>query len=403
MEMLSQALRQMLRYKTSTALVILGVAMGVANIIMLISITDLSKRQTVGLIEDFGSNMLVITPFADAGEGVAQGMSLSLASTHMPSQATQLIAALPQIERAAGFQVMPAFAASGERSLYTTIVGVDPVWAELVSYKPAQGRWLSDADQQAQAQVTCLGGSVSRELFGGENPMGRQVAIKGRQFTVVGVMETKGRIGLEDFDNRCFIVLPLLQQLNGLDGLHAVFAHFKTSAGAEDSVAAVQQALGALVGPGETVADNYTVFTIDEARRLFNSTMGIFRAVLAGISSIAMLVAGLGIMNVMLIRVMQRRKEIGVRLASGATPRLIALQFLLESVLQATLGAALGIGLGAAGVHLYCHYAGWQPYLSPLTVVLAGLFSCAVGLLFGAYPALRASRTDPILSLRTEL
>jgi ABC-type antimicrobial peptide transport system permease subunit len=124
---------------------------------------------------------------------------------------------------------------------------------------------------------------------------------------------------------------------------------------------------------------------------------------LGGIASIAMLVAGIGIMNVMLIRVLQRRKEIGVRQAVGATPRLIAQQFLLEAVAQALAGALLGVALGIAGVHWYCRYAEWKFYVSPLTLVLAVAFSIAVGLLFGAYPALRAGRMDPIAGLRQDV
>jgi putative ABC transport system permease protein len=401
--MLWQALRQMLRYKVSSALVVLGVAMGVANIIMLISITDLGKRQTIGLLKDFGSNMLVITPFAEAGDGIAQGLTLSMASTHLPTRASALVAGLPEIETAAGLLVMPAYASSGGHDHYTTVGGVEPAWGQLVNYKPEQGRWLAAGDLQPLAHVACLGQSLKRALFGEGEAVGQQVTIKGQPFSVVGVMEAKGRLGLEDFDNRCFIPLPLLQQLYGLDGLHAVFAHFKLQAGEEAAVSAVRQALTSLLRPGEELDETYTVFTIDEARHLFESTMGIFRAVLVGISSIAMLVAGLGIMNVMLLRTMQRRKEIGVRLASGATPRDIALQFLLESLVQALAGALLGIALGIPGVFIYCRYASWQPYVSPATVLLAVLFSGGVGLLFGAYPAWRASRTDPILSLRTEV
>jgi putative ABC transport system permease protein len=397
-----QALRQMLRYRTQTALAVLGVAIGVANIIMLISITDLGKRQSTGLLRDFGSYAIMVTPFFDLS-GAGRGGNAMVAAAHIPSETVQIVRAVPQIQGAAGFLLLPGHASYGGVSCFTTIAGIQPEFAALISYVPVRGRWLSAADEVSAARVCCLGDSVAHQLFGGTDPVGKQIEVKGQQLTVLALMQHKGRVGLEDFDNRVIVPLRTAQQLYDFQGLNAVLANYRPEVREQDAVNAVRSALATLLKPGESLDETYSVFTMDEARKLLDDMLGIFRAVLAGIASIAMLVAGIGIMNVMLIRVLQRRKEIGVRRAVGATPWLIALQFLLEAVVQALAGAVLGLALGIFGVQLYCRYAQWQPFISPLTVLLAVVYSVGVGLLFGAYPALRAARMDPIAGLRQDI
>jgi putative ABC transport system permease protein len=228
------------------------------------------------------------------------------------------------------------------------------------------------------------------------------VEIRGEEFRVIGVMEPKGRVGFEDIDNRVFIPLPTAQEIFEFSGVHGIMARYRRDVGEPQAISAVKRQLAGLLTADQQLDETFSVFTVKEARELFLSTMGIFRAVLTGIASIALLVAGLGIMNVMLIRVMQRRREIGIRRAVGASTSSIVIQFLLESVAQALVGAALGSALGFAGVYVYCTYAEWQPYVSPLTVVTAVLFGLGTGALFGGYPALRAAKLDPILALRDE-
>jgi len=397
-----QAFQQMLRYRTQTALAVLGVAIGVANIIMLISITDLGKRQSTGLLRDFGSYAIMVTPYFDFS-GAGRGGNAMAVAAYIPSETVEIVRAVPEIQAAAGFLLLSGHASYNGVSCVTTIAGIQPQFAELVAYKPVSGRWLSAADEAGAARVCCLGDSVARQLFGGADPVGKQIDVKGQQLMVIALMEHKGRVGLEDFDNRVIVPLSTAQQLYGFSGLNAVLANYRPEVAEQDALSAVRAALTRLLKPGESLDESYSVFAMDEARKLLDDMLGIFRAVLTGIASIAMLVAGIGIMNVMLIRVLQRRKEIGVRRAVGATPWLIALQFLLEAVVQALAGAVLGLALGIFGVNLYCHYAKWQPFISPLTLLLAVGYSVGVGLLFGAYPALRAARLDPIAGLRQDI
>lgn len=401
-ELTVHALAQMLRYRTQTLLAVLGVAIGVANIIMLISITDLGRRQATGLMRDFGSTMLMVTPCMEM-EGGMGGINPAVAAAFIPAETSRIVRAVPEIEAAAGFVLLPAHASAGDKSCFTTVAGVEPDFAALVAYHPQSGRWLSVEEQAQAARVCCLGESVARSLFAEADPVGQQLQVKGETFTVVGLMQRKGRVGLEDFDSRVIVPLSTAQQLFQLEGINAVMSHYRQNVGEKRAVAAVKQALSATLAAGEPVDEAFSVLTMLEARQLLDRTLSIFRTVLGGIASIAMLVAGIGIMNVMLIRVMQRRKEIGIRRAVGATPRLIMLQFLLESTTQALAGAVAGLALGIAGVFLYCRYAQWEPFINAWTIVLAIFYSALVGIVFGAYPAARAAQLDPIASLRQDI
>jgi putative ABC transport system permease protein len=396
------SLRQMARFGLQSLLSVLGVTIGVANIILLISITDLGRRQTLGLIGGFGANLLIITPYVDVTQGPLSGINSAQFSAHVPDAARAAIAQAPEIEAVAGALLMPGHVLYGERQAFTTINGASKDSAAMFGHNVSAGRWLSQADLDEHRRVVCLGSTVQRELFDEADPLGRQVEIKSEMFRVIGTMEPKGRVGFEDIDNRVFIPLTTAQEIFEFDGVHGIMARYRQDVGEDQAIAAVKRQLAGLLTADQELDETFSVFTVKEARELLLSTMGIFRAVLTGIASIALLVAGLGIMNVMLIRVMQRRREIGIRRAVGASTRSIVVQFLLESVAQSLAGAALGSILGFAGVLVYCRYAEWQPYVSPLTVATAILFGLGTGAVFGAYPALRAARLDPILALRDE-
>jgi putative ABC transport system permease protein len=394
--------RQLLRYSVQNGLVVLGVAIGVGNIIALVSLTDLGRQQTTGMIKDFGANLIFVSPYFDMEKGPLGEAGPSSVLAHLPAVALDAVRQSPAIGQASGVFLMPGHVGYGAQRCFTTFEGVSPAFASLIGFHVGQGRFITEADTSASAAVVCLGETVRRGLFGESGGLGEQVVIKGRKFTVVGVMESKGRVGLEDMDNRLFVPLPVLQELFEYDGLTGIVASYRDGIKEPAAVTAVKEQLGQVLKPGQVLDETFSVFTVKDARRLLDSTLGIFRAVLSGIASIALLVAGIGIMNVMLIRVIQRRQEIGIRQAAGATPRAILGQFLFEAAVQAAMGAVIGIGLGYAGVFAYCRYAGWEPFISPWTALGAVAFSVGIGLVFGAYPAWRASRLDPIICLRTE-
>ena len=396
----SGAIRQTMRFGLQSALAVLGVMMGVANIILLISITDLGRRQATGMINDFGANLLIITPFIDVTKGPLGGHS-SLLSSHIPDRAREVVAAADEIEVVAAALLMTGHAVHGEDSYFTTLQGVSPAFNILRGQDIEDGRWLTEVDLADHARVAVLGDTVIRNLYqDGDKVLGSVLEIKGEEFTVVGTLEFKGRVGFEDLDNRIMLPLTTVQEIYGFAGVHGMFARYREGVAEEQAVAAVKARLQTVVPEGEELEETFSVFTIKEARAMMKDVLGLFRTVLWGISSIALLVAGLGIMNVMLIRVMQRRGEIGVRRAVGATTRDIAVQFLAEAAVQALAGSVLGVGLGVAGVHVYCRYAEWAPHVGGWTLVLAVLFGLGTGIVFGWYPAVRAAREDPVEALR---
>jgi putative ABC transport system permease protein len=284
----------------------------------------------------------------------------------------------------------------------STIQGVTSEFDELRGHHADKGRWMQRSDETERKRVVFLGDTVKERLFGREDALGQSVEIKGETFEVAGVMEHKGMIGFEDVDNRVYIPLATAQEIYAFEGVHGMFAAYREGVSEEEALGAVRGAMERMVEPGEIAEETFSVITIKEATELMDNTLGIFRKVLLGISSIAMLVAGIGIMNVMLIQVLQRRHEIGIRRSVGATSSGILMQFLGESVAQALLGAMVGIAIGIAGVYAYCLYSKWLMYISPATIFIGALYSIIIGVVFGSYPAWRAAKLDPVKSLRME-
>jgi putative ABC transport system permease protein len=400
--MIKLAWQQAVRFRLQSILAMLGVAIGVANIILLVSITDLGKRQSTGLINELGANLVFITPFIDMESGPVGLMSTSQMSSHLPARTMETVRATSVIESVAGALLLPGHVSRAGEEFFTTVQGASPEFMTMRGYEVETGRWISAGDERSRARVVCLGDTVLRALFGEDSqPLEETLEIRGEEFEVVGLMEFKGKVGFEDIDNRVFIPLSTAQEVFEFDAVHGIAARYAKGVKPEAAVAAVKEQLAKELEPGQELDEEYSVFTIKEARELMGKTLGIFEIVLASIASIALVVAGLGIMNVMLIRVMQRRLEIGIRRASGARQGDIVRQFIIEGALQALIGATAGAVLGVVGVWLYTRYAEWGFYVNGLTIVGAVLFGLLSGIAFSAYPALRAARLDPIEALRT--
>jgi putative ABC transport system permease protein len=414
--LLRVSLSQIGRYRAQSALVILGVAIGIANIIVLISMTDLGRRQTVNLINDFGANVLIITPFIDLSSGAISLFSQANNSGYIDNEVYEALLdsevlapregapedAQEQRQVSALLQ-LGAHVSRGEETWFTTAAGATPQVQDFGDLDLDTGRWITEADCENATTVAVLAVTAAAELFGDADPVGQTIMIKEREFTVVGLLRPKGSMGMEEADNRIYVPLCTLQELFEFPGIHGILARYRRGLREDDAVAQVKRELAAALPEGAAIEDEVSVFTAKEATKLMDSTLGIFRAVLIGVASIALLVAGIGIMNVMLIRVLRRRMEIGLRRAVGASRRVIVAQFLVESTLQAMLGAAAGIAVGCVGLAVFCDYADWEFYLSPTTVLMAVLFALGVGVAFGCYPAWRAARVDPIASLRHEM
>lgn len=401
--MLKLAANQILRYALQSALAVTGMAIAVANIIMLISITDLGRSQTMGVINDLGANVLVVMPFVEADSGAIAHMMTSFSSRTLPLSYGDALTATDEIDAVAPVLSLPAHAGYGTERVYATVLGVTETFLELRGHSVDHGAWLSRADIESKARKVLLGPTTANALFAGDDPVGREIVIKGQRFEVIGTMVSKGRVGMEDIDNIALMPITTAQEIFGVEGFHGMFARHVKGVSPTRAAEAARAALAGLMPAGQDIDELVTVLTIKEATNLMDSTLAIFRVVLGGIASIALVVGGIGIMNVMLIRVLQRRLEIGIRLAAGASQRDLRLQFMIESALLALAGTLAGVALGVGGVLIYCSVAGWRPSVNMVTVGASALFCLVAGLVFGIAPAVRAARTDPVECLRSEV
>jgi putative ABC transport system permease protein len=406
------ALQQMLRYKLQSLLVVLGVAIGIANIILLMSMTDMGRRQTLGLLEDFGARVLIIVPYVDLSSGPLSVFSQANASGHLPMEVYTALFEVPELapreDGGAGRQVsamlpLSAHVSADAHSWFTVVAGTTEQVQRFGQLEVEAGRWISDADTETAANVAVLGLTARNELFPAGDVLGKTISIRGEEFTVVGTLKHKESNGFEENDNRVFIPLTKAQQLFGLHAVQGILVRYREGLSADEATEAVRTAMASALGPDENIDEVASIFTIKEATRLMDNTLSIFRTVLLGVASIALIVAGIGIMNVMLIRVLRRRTEIGLRRAVGATTRSIVSQFILESAVQALVGALVGLLIGGGGLFGFSLFADWEFYISPRTILIAVGFGAAVGVAFGAYPAWTAARVDPITSLRYEM
>jgi putative ABC transport system permease protein len=393
-------LKRLFRFDANGWLAVLGVAIGVANIIALIGVTDTARSQAFALLRDFGAQTLFIDPYH--GEGRSMFMRAN-AGSFLPPEYLDWVAACPDIDAVAGVQMLPGHVSAGDSErVYVTVEGVQPAYCDLRGHNARQGRFISAADEAARARVCCLGYSLPARLGLTGGPLGHKVSVEGEDYTVIGVMEEKGFSGLESFDLRVFIPLSTSQEVTGMPGVHSILARARPGM----DVAAVAKELDAALRhrTGLDPADppEAQVFSMEEMTGVLDSALDVFRILLGGVSVIALIVAGTGIMSVMLMSVLGRTREIGVRRAVGARRRDILWQFLSEALRQSVTGAVFGIVLGLAGALGFCLGMKWEPHITWQTILLAAGFSLAAGLLFGGYPAAYAARLKPMDCLRYE-
>jgi putative ABC transport system permease protein len=376
----------------------LGVAIGAANIIALISVTQTGRWQALGVLRDAGSDTLFVLPFSQG----ADMQEAAGARSWLPASFEGALRRVPELDGVAAVLMMPGHVGAGAQRMFVTVQGVNRDYLRVRNHAVAQGEFFSEEQLRSHARVVALGHAMPEKLFGRRDVVGESVVIKGERYEVVAVMVKKGMIGFEDFDQRAFIPLGTAQEIYELDGLHSILAQAKKGIGPEAARTSVEAALRKAQGLGPDDATDFSVSTVDELTGIIDHMTRVFRYLLYGIGSVALLVAGIGIMNVMLMQVIERTREIGVRRAAGARRRDILLQFLSDAIVQVVIGVIAGVGLGVFGSWLFCTLVDWQLHLSWDVVLLAVGFSLLVGVVFGIYPAIQAARLKPIDALRYE-
>ncbi len=390
------------RNRMRSALTVLGIVIGVAAVIATLAIGQGARVAVQAQIRALGANTLTVIPGTVTAGGARGGMG---GITTMTAEDAEAMAReCSAVEAAAPGTRSIAQVVSGNANWGTSIQGTTPGFVEIRQWPVEQGAMFTDSDVRGAAKVCVLGQSVAKQLFEGADPVGAIVRIKDLPFRVVGVLAFKGGTGWGgDVDD--VVLVPLTTAQNKLLGITHV-NWINVSAVSEGQVElAVSQITDLLrqrhrIRPG--TPDDFFIRTQLEAATTAEATSKVMTTLLASIAAVSLLVGGIGIMNIMLVSVTERTREIGIRRAIGARRRDILLQFLIESAFLSLAGGALGVLIGVLAASMVSSIARWPTLIQPEAVLLAFAFSTLVGLFFGYYPAMRASRLNPVEALRYE-
>jgi putative ABC transport system permease protein len=401
------ALRALTVNRTRSALTMLGIVIGVAAVIAMVGVGAGATARIQAQIQSIGSNLIMVTPGSLSTNGVRLGSGAMASLTE--DDATAIAAECPSVSAVSptvrgGVQVV-----YGNSNWATNAQGVTPDYMTIRDATMLYGQFFTNDDVDAAAKVAVLGETVSQTLFGDSDPTGQVVIIKNVPFTVAGVLTPKGQSPTgQDQDD--VILLPISTAMQKVIGTNkanakAVSSLMVQATGPQAMDQALQEVTELLrerhrILPG--LDDDFTVRNLTEVFAAQESSAQVMSILLGAIASVSLIVGGIGIMNIMLVSVTERTREIGLRQAVGAKTRDILSQFLVEAVTLSLLGGIIGIALGLTASLLISHFAQWSTKVSPLSVLMAFVFSALVGVFFGYYPARKAAFLDPIEALRYE-
>jgi putative ABC transport system permease protein len=400
--LLKVATQSILKNKLRTFLTMLGIVIGVAAVIVMVAVGYGAQSSIEKQIGALGTNMIMIMPGASAIGGVNQGAATFNRLT--PADYEKLQRESLMLSGISPVVFTNAQAISSQGNWRTRINGVSTDYQTIRDWPVDEGSFFTEPDVRSARKVAVLGTTVAKNLFPNGDAVGQQMQIRDVPFTVLGVLRSKGQnAGGQDSDD--IIVIPFTTAQGRLSGRQRV-GQIIASASSPNDVPAAQEEIRSILreshrlGDGED--DDFTIRNQDEIAAAASSTTKVMTLLLAAIASISLLVGGIGIMNIMLVSVTERTREIGIRMAIGARGSDVLTQFLVESVAISMLGGLIGVAIGFAGAWLVGHFTGWNTVTPPEAVVIAVAFSAAVGVFFGFYPARQAASLNPIQALRYE-
>jgi putative ABC transport system permease protein len=388
-----------------SALTMLGIVIGVAAVIAMVAIGAGARNLVDQQIRSLGANLAIVTPgnVTQGGARLGAGASSSLTS----DDAAAIKREIDGVVAAAPFVRGGAQTVAGGNNWGTSVYGVDLDWFDAREWDVAEGR-IFDPDEVRRGEIVLLlGRTVARNLFGDEDPIGRTMRVRNVPFRVIGIMAPKGQSAFgQDQDDAIFVPLDagrrrVIGRNYAKDGsVGSIFVKFQSEEDIEPGIERMRDLLRQRHRLGPDQEDDFAVRNLTEIANTASASAKTLSMLLAAVAAVSLLVGGIGIMNIMLVSVTERTREIGLRLAVGARPRDILSQFLIEATTLATLGGALGVALGVGAAYAVAKAAGWPSLVSVEAIVMAVGFSGLVGIFFGFYPARRAARLDPIEALR---
>ena len=403
---LNVALGALLRNKLRSFLTVLGVVIGVGAVIAMVSIGEGAKARVAKAFEQIGTNMLVVSSGSTRSRGVRGGAGSMPTLTWADLAAIR--AEVPTARYVAPLQSANAQVMSEEQNWQTRISGTSPEYFDIRNWPVVTGRRITTAEVEAKAKVAVLGHTVADNLFGGDaDAVGMSVRINRIPFVVVGVLEAKGTSG-RGADNDDIVFIPVSTfgaKIQG--GLQkyirgSIYVGAASQAETSRTQADIEQLLRRRHRAAPGGKDDFRVRDLSDLASAQQESAETITSLLAGVALVSLLVGGIGIMNIMLVSVTERTREIGLRMSVGAKPRHILAQFLVEAVTLATIGGVLGIAAGLGAASYLASRFSWQLLIRPDIVLLAVGFSAVVGIVFGLYPARKAALLDPIQALRYE-
>ena len=387
--------------KLRSLLTMLGIIIGVAAVIALVSIGNGVKQDIEDSISSLGSNLLVVLPGAPRTPG-ARSLQGSMKSLKISDY--EAIAKLEGVKAASPMTNGSYVVIYQNKNWTTSVAGVNSNFQDVNNWTMTSGRFFSDKNVQNRERVAVVGQTVVKNLFADEDPVGKEIRVKNIPFRVIGVLKSKGN-GTMGNDQDDTVLIPYttsMERVEGIDYLRRVYVVAKDDEGIDRLQADIENLLRVRHNIKDTNLDDFNIQNMKSIMETVAQTTGTFTLFLGAVAAISLVVGGIGIMNIMLVSVTERTREIGVRKALGATYSVIVTQFLIEAVVISLMGGFIGIAFGIGASKVIGMVSGMSTIVSVPTIIMSFAFSMAIGLIFGIYPARKAAKLNPIDALHYE-